>query len=90
MCYKGCEEAHHKKIFLDKLYPGTGTITGRGFLDRYIREQGTIETQEEEDKVSGRTGGKKNNKQELASIGNSGSFYRIYKGIFTQGSFQCT
>ena len=67
-----------------------GTITGRGFLDRYIREQGTIKTQEEEDKVSGRTGGKKNNNKELANVGNSGSLYQIYKGIFTQGSFQCT
>ena len=67
-----------------------GTITGRGFLDRYIREQGAIKTQEEEDKVSGRTGGKRNNDQELANIDNSGSLHQIYKGIFTQGSFQCT
>ena len=79
-----------QKNFLDSCIRELGTITGRGFLDKYIREQGTIKTQKEEDKVSGRTGGKKNNNQESANIDNSGSLYQIYKGIFTQGSFQCT
>ena len=49
-----------KRSFWINCIQELGTITGRGFLDRYIREQGTIKTQEEEDKVSGRTGGKKN------------------------------